>query len=79
MIALNATHNTGGRYDVMNTTTALPEKMKTLGAQLAADAQKMSSWYTVEFQTDAAELKPIDVAVARNGVKLQMSYRRGGP
>jgi methylmalonyl-CoA mutase cobalamin-binding subunit len=78
MIAQNATHNTGGRYDMMNTTTSLPEKMKMLAAQLAADAQKISTWYTVEFQTESAELKPIDVAVPRNGVKLQMSYRRGG-
>ena len=78
MIAQNATRNTGGRYDMMNTTTSLPEKMKALAAQLAADAQKMSTWYTVEFQTESAELKPIDVAVPRNGVKLQMSYRRGG-
>ncbi len=78
IIAQNATQNTGGHYDMMNTTTSLPEKMKTLAAQLAAEAQKMSTWYTVEFQTDSAELKPIDVAVPRNGVKLRMSYRRGG-
>ena len=31
VVAENLTRNTGGRYDVMNTTTALPEKMKALG------------------------------------------------
>lgn len=76
MVAMMATQATGGRYDVMNTTTGLPEKLKTLASQLAADTRKMSTWYTVAFETDASELKPIDVAIVRDGVKMQMSFRR---
>jgi VWFA-related protein len=76
MIAMNATRTAGGRYDAMNTTTSLPEKLATLAAQLAADAQTMSTWYTVEFETDASDMKPIEVAIVRDGVKMQMSYRR---
>src|SRR3954463_6171900 len=41
IVAENIANNSGGRYDVMNTTTALPEKMKALGEQLAKDHLKM--------------------------------------
>jgi hypothetical protein len=76
IVAENLSQNTGGRYDVMNTTTALPEKMKALGEQLALDHRKMSTWYEVDIQTDATEFKPVDVAVLREGVHLQISNSR---
>jgi hypothetical protein len=78
IVAENLSQNTGGRYDVMNTTTALPEKMKALGEQLALDHRTMSTWYEVDIQTDASEFKPVDVAVLREGVRLQISNGRGG-
>lgn len=78
VIAENLSQNTSGRYDVMNTTTALPEKMKALGEQLALDHRKMSTWYEVDIQTDATEFKPIDVAVLRDGIRLQIANSRGG-
>jgi len=76
IVANNLTRNTGGRYDAMNTTNALPDKMKALAEQLALDHRKMEAWYQLDFQTDAAEPKPIDVAVARTGVRLEISDRR---
>ena len=76
VIAENITQNTGGRYDVMNTTTALPEKMKALGDKLALDHRNMSAWYELDIQTDATEFKSLDVVVAREGVRLQISDRR---
>jgi hypothetical protein len=78
IVAENLTQNTGGRYDVMNTTTALPEKMKMLGEKLALDHRNMSMWYEVDIQTDAADIKPVEVAVAREGVRLQISNSRHG-
>ena len=76
VVASNLTRTTGGRYDVMNTTNALPEKMKALAAQLALDHRKMAAWYRLDFETDAAEFKPLDVGVARSGVRLEISDRR---
>jgi hypothetical protein len=76
VVANNLTRNTGGRYDAMNTTNALPDKMKALAEQLALDHRKMEAWYELDFQTDAADLKPIDVGVARSGVRLEISDRR---
>jgi von Willebrand factor type A domain len=78
VVAENLTHNSGGRYDVMNTTTSLPEKMKALGEKLALDHRNMSMWYEVDIQTDATEIKPVEVAVQRDGVRLQISNGRRG-
>jgi hypothetical protein len=78
VVAENLAKNSGGRYDVMNTTTALPEKMKALGEQLALDHRNMSAWYEVDVQTDQTELKPVAVSVNREGVRLQISNSRRG-
>ena len=77
VVAENLTQNSGGRYDVMNTTTALPEKMKALGEQLALDHRNMSNWYMVDIQTDS-DGAAVDVGVAREGVRLQISNGRRG-
>ena len=37
----------------------------------------MSNWYEVDIQTDS-DVAPIDVAVAREGVRLQISNSRRG-
>jgi len=76
VVANNLTRNTGGRYDAMNTTNALPDKMKALAEQLALDHRKMEAWYELDFQTDSTDFKPIDVGVARTGVRLEISDRR---
>jgi len=76
VVANNLARNTGGRYDAMNTTNALPDKMKALAEQLALDHRTMAAWYELDFQTDSTEFKPIDVGVARTGVRLEISDRR---
>jgi hypothetical protein len=78
IVAENLTHNTGGVYDVMNTTTALPDKMKALAERLTLDQHNLSSWYEVDIQSEAADTTPVDVAVNREGVKLQLSATRAG-
>ena len=61
---------------MMNTTNALPDKMKALAERLALDHRRMTAWYRIDFQTDAAEFMPINVGVARSGVRLEISDRR---
>ena len=80
VVAENLTHNTGGRYDVMNTTTALPDKMKALGEQLALDHRNMSARGTqLDFQTDVTELAPAQRRPSqRDGVRLQIANGRHG-
>jgi hypothetical protein len=60
----------------MNTSNSLPEKLTALGGAMAASAKQMSTWYQVEFQTDAVGNGPVEVGVARPGIKIQLSYRR---
>jgi len=76
IVAQNLTQNTGGRYDMMNTTNGLPDKMKALAERLALDHQKMIAWYRVDFQTESTEFRPVEVAVAREGVRLEVADRR---
>jgi hypothetical protein len=76
VVANNLARTTGGRYDAMNTTNALPGKMKALAEQLALDHRKMEAWYALEFETESTEFKPIDVGVARTGVRIEISDRR---
>jgi hypothetical protein len=76
VIASSLTQNTGGRYDAMNTTNALPDKMKALGQQLALDHRNMAAWYRVDFQTDSRAFRPVDVGVARSGIRVELSDRR---
>lgn len=76
VVMQNLTQNTGGHYDMMNTTNALPEKMKALADKLTVDQQRMSAWYRVDFQSDSADFRPVDVGVARSGVRLEISDRR---
>jgi len=75
-VAANLTQNTAGRYDVMNTSNALRDKMKALAQQLALDHQRMTAWYRVEFESDSTAFRPVDVGVARSGVRLEISDRR---
>jgi von Willebrand factor type A domain len=77
IIAGHLVQAAGGRYDFMNTSNSLPDKLKALGETLTAEAKQMSTWYQVGFQTDAPDLAPVEIAVARSGVKIRVSNRRG--
>jgi len=78
IVAENIAQNTGGVYEVMNTTTGLPDRMKALGETLARAHRNMSGWYAVDIQTAATDFKAVAVDVARDGVLLQVSERRRG-
>jgi hypothetical protein len=77
IVAMNVTQNAGGHYDVINTSTSIPDKLKTLAAQLAADRKRMGGKYQIDYATDVATPQPgLDIGVARQGVTVQMSYQR---
>jgi hypothetical protein len=61
---------------MMNATNALPDKMKALSQQLTLDHRTMAAWYRLDFETESTEFKPVDVGVARSGVRLEISDRR---
>jgi len=76
IVASHVAQAGGGIYEFMNTSNALPDKMKAIGARLAADRRAMSTKYEIEYLTDSADQKPIDVGVAKSGVTIQLSFRR---
>ena len=78
IVAENLAQNTGGEYDVMNTTGGLADKMKALAQTLARSHRNMNGWYAVDIQTPADDAKAVDVTVAREGVTLRISDRRRG-
>src|SRR5207244_270041 len=58
IVASHVTQTAGGLYDFMNTSNALPDKLKQIGVRIAADQKAMATKYEIEFQTDATDQRP---------------------
>ena len=76
IIASHVAETVGGRYDFMNTSNALPEKLKGIADQMARDFERAQTKYAITFVTDSADVRPVSVGVARDGVKLEMTTGR---
>jgi Mg-chelatase subunit ChlD len=76
IVAMNVTQATGGSYEAIAAATALPDKMKALGARLASQFRQAGSQYRVEYLSETKEPLAIEVGVTRSGVKLTVSDRR---
>jgi hypothetical protein len=76
LVAQHVVQTAGGRFDFMNTANGLPDKLKTLGEQIANDAREMSRWYEVEFETNSDGSPTVEIGVARPSVGIRVSYRR---
>jgi Mg-chelatase subunit ChlD len=75
-IASHVVQTVDGRFDFMNTSNALPEKLRALGEHLANDAKAMAQWYQVDFQSDSDGSRPVEIGVSRDAVAVKISYRR---
>lgn len=66
------TQSTGGSYDSIATITALPDKMKAIGADIANTKKRAADEYVIEFmrETDNA---PVDVSVKAAGAHVRVS------
>jgi|SRR5581483_9759656 len=76
IVAQHVTQSVGGYYDYINTSNSLPEKTKAIAGRLVTDYERAKSRYQVTYLTDAADPRPVDVAVARAGVRLEVSGGR---
>ncbi|MEA2464360.1 MAG: hypothetical protein QOJ98_2107 [Acidobacteriota bacterium] len=79
IIASHLAQTSGGSDEFINTGNSLPERMQAIANRIVADTKAMATWYTVEFQSDGPENGPLDVGVARSGVRLRISHLRGAP
>jgi Mg-chelatase subunit ChlD len=77
-VALSVSGSTGGSYEAIAAVTALPDKMKALGEKLAAQFHGASSLYRVEYLSETSGPRGVEVGIARSGVRLTISDRRGG-
>jgi hypothetical protein len=76
-VAQNITANLGGIFEAINSSTALPDYMKTIATRVAADAAAMTNRYEVEFQSDAKDSSgKLEVTLAKEGARVQLSGRR---
>ena len=76
-IGLNLSQNTGGAYQALLASTALPERLKALAERLADEHRRMTTAYEIDYAAEAAQPQTnIEVGVGRPGVTLQMSVRR---
>src|SRR5262245_21686457 len=65
-----------GYYDVMNTSSALPEKTKVIAGRIMSDYQRAAEKYDVTFVSDMPAGTPIVVGVARTGVTFKTTQTR---
>jgi hypothetical protein len=76
-ITQNFVQNMGGMYLSLIVESGLPARMTAIAERLAADHQKLATWYEVEFPGDPKLLQPsVSVAVKRDGLEARVSTRR---
>jgi len=76
IVAEHVVQTASGHYDYINTSNSLPDKMKALAELLASDYEHAKSRYQITYITDAADPRPVDVGVARDGVRIALSAGR---
>ena len=76
IVAEHVAQVAGGYYAYINTSNSLPDKMTAIAQRLGSDFEHAKSRYQITYITDAAETRPVDIGVARDGVRLLMSAGR---
>jgi hypothetical protein len=75
--SLNVTSYTGGRYEALAAATALPDRLKKLGEQIAAQQQRLRTQYELDYVRQSSDPQArIGVAVARAGAGIGLSIGR---
>jgi hypothetical protein len=75
-VAEYVTDAADGHYESLNLSNTVPDKMAALGRQIAADYDRGKSRYQITYVTDAADLRPVSIGVAREGVRLEVAGAR---
>jgi hypothetical protein len=74
----NLVHNTGGSLDTIGISSALPDKLRSLGRRISEDKIAMTGRYELEYASEskAAANAEVEVGVLREGVRVRVSHRR---
>lgn len=77
-VAVNLTQNTGGHYEALAASTALPEKLAALAKLMNDQHARVSNQYRIVYASEASNPQvAVQVGVVRSGLRLQvLSGRR---
>jgi len=71
-ICMNLTQSTGGHLDLLTgSASALPERLKAIGARLADTHRRLNTAYNVEYLSEATTPEPLQIAVSRPGARIE--------
>src|SRR5262249_55624725 len=76
LIASSLTQSTGGYFQSIYTTTAVPDRLREIADEIVIDHQRMNSWYQVDFRTDTAGQGRLIVGLRRPNIRLDVSSTR---
>jgi hypothetical protein len=77
IVAMNITKFTSGRYEHVNSATAVGDKLKSIAADIAADRKNMTGWYQIGFASETVP-RSVRVQVLQPDTKIQLSPVRPG-
>ena len=76
-VCTNLTEATGGHLDILTgSASALPDRLKSLGARLADVHRRMSTEYEIDFVSEATTPQPLQITVSRPNIKIEFSSSR---
>jgi hypothetical protein len=76
-VSMNLTRNTGGHYEALAASTALPDRMAALAKLMSDQHATVSGQYRLVYASEAANREAtVQVRVAGSGLKLEVLRRR---
>jgi hypothetical protein len=75
IVTMNITKSTGGRYELVNSVTAIPEKLKEIAAEIKKDEAATAGWYKVVFAADKPP-NAVRFQISRPDTKFALSQGR---
>ena len=71
-----ASRTTGGSLQIIAAATALPDRLKSLGGQLASAHRQAASQYRLEYLSESKDARSVEVGVERPDVRVSLSDHR---
>jgi hypothetical protein len=78
IVTMNITKSTGGRYELVNTVTAIPEKLREIAGTIKADQAITAGWYKVVFAADKPP-NSVRFQISRPDTRFALSQARPKP
>ena len=77
--AASLTQSTGGYFQSIFSTTAVPDRLREIADEIVIDHQRMNSWYQVDFVGGGAGPGRLTIGLSRPNVRVDVSSSRPRP